>query len=155
RKHSSGQARVTLYCVTTGRRRDVLLGPHGSQESVLEYTRVIAQWEAAGRRLVEARDADGPKFDLTINELNIRFMEHAEKFYRRADGTDTRMAENFGLALRPMRELYGLERAVDFGPLKLKAVRQRFIDAGHARSQINAKVNRIRQVFKWAVEEEL
>jgi hypothetical protein len=51
RKHkSSGQAVVTLSGLA-GRRRDVLLGKFGSKASRVEYGRVIAEWEARGRRL--------------------------------------------------------------------------------------------------------
>ena len=51
RRHKqSGQAVVTLTDLT-GRRRDVLLGKHGSAASRSEYARVIAEWEASGRRL--------------------------------------------------------------------------------------------------------
>src|SRR5215831_11564946 len=45
----SGQAVVTLPDGTGGR-RDVLLGKHGTPESRAEYARVIAEWEAGGRR---------------------------------------------------------------------------------------------------------
>src|SRR5262245_57568083 len=44
RKHSSGQARVTLDC------KDFLLGPYNSPESKEEYRRLIAEWaERKGR----------------------------------------------------------------------------------------------------------
>ena len=50
RRHKqSGQAVVTLPD-GFGRRRDVLLGKYGSPESRQEYLRVLAQWEANGRR---------------------------------------------------------------------------------------------------------
>ncbi len=32
--------------------------------------------------------------------------------------------------IRPLNELYGLLPAKDFGPLALKAVRQKFVDRG-------------------------
>src|SRR5262245_18809066 len=50
RRHKqSGQAIVTLTDGLGGR-RDVLLGKHGSKESRVEYARIIAEWEANGRR---------------------------------------------------------------------------------------------------------
>jgi hypothetical protein len=45
RKHSSGQARVTMVDSVTGRRKDVLLGKYGSKDSFEEYGRVIQRWE--------------------------------------------------------------------------------------------------------------
>jgi hypothetical protein len=61
----------------------------------------------------------------------------------------------FKLALRPLRELYGCTPAAGFGPKKLKAVRQRMIDAGLCRTVVNRYVGRVRTVFRWAESEEL
>jgi integrase len=58
-------------------------------------------------------------------------------------------------AMRLVRELYGRTPAKSFGPLALKALRQRMIDKGWCRAYINRQVNRIRRLFRWAVSEEL
>jgi hypothetical protein len=50
--------------------------------------------------------------------------------------------------------LYGEAPAAEFSPLKLKAVRQRMIDAGLCRGVSNQRVGRIVRMFKWAVAEE-
>lgn len=42
RRHSSGQARVTI----SG--RDYLLGPHGTAESKRQYNKLIAEYIAGG-----------------------------------------------------------------------------------------------------------
>jgi integrase len=42
----------------------------------------------------------------------------------------------------------------DFGPRSLKAVRERMIEQGLCRRVINSRVNRIRRMFKWGVENE-
>jgi integrase len=57
--------------------------------------------------------------------------------------------------LRFIRQLYGTTPAPEFGPMALKKVRQAMIDAGRSRKLINKDVNRIRQMFGWAVENEL
>ena len=62
---------------------------------------------------------------------------------------------DYKLSLRPLRELFGPTPAGEFSPLKLKAVRQRMIDAGLSRGVINQRVGRIKRVFKWGVSEEL
>ncbi len=46
------------------------------------------------------------------------------------------------------------ETAAEFGPLALKALRQKLIDAGHSRGYINKVVAIVPRVFKWAVAEE-
>jgi integrase len=129
----------------------MLLGKWGSAESKAEYGRVIQRWEAAGRRLAE--DVGG---DITINELILAFMAHVGEYYRDGDGRPTHEAEfGFPLSLRPLRELYGSECAADFGPLKLKAVRERIVNSGVSRRTVNQRTWRIKKMFKWGVENEL
>jgi integrase len=159
-----------------GGRRDVLLGKYGTKESRAEYARVIAEWEASGRQLATA---DAAK-DISINELIERFMEHATEHYRHADGTPTNELSDIKLSFRPLKALYGLTMAKDFGPLALKAIREKLIAqpvttrikvtdpetdkrvwqekvlrVGLARGVVNQRINRIRRLFRWAVENEL
>ena len=61
----SGQAIVSLPTGGTPRYRDVLLGPHGSQESQKEYTRVINEWLAAGQLALPPTKA-GQQPDLAV-----------------------------------------------------------------------------------------
>ena len=97
RKHKqSGQAIVTLTD-SYGRRKDVLLGKHGSASSRAEYARAIAEWEANGRQLPGASVAD-----LTIAELIDRFWPWVQTHYRRQDGTETREVIDFKYSLRPL-----------------------------------------------------
>lgn len=51
--------------------------------------------------------------------------------------------------------MYGDTAAAEFGPLTLKAVRQKFIDVGWCRSLVNQRIGRVRRMFKWAASEEL
>jgi integrase len=55
----------------------------------------------------------------------------------------------------PLRALYGDSLAADFGPLALKAVRQRMVESGLCRQLVNKRVSRVRHVFKWGAAEEL
>jgi len=54
-----------------------------------------------------------------------------------------------------VRRAYGTTAAAEFGPLALKKVREMMIQAGRSRKLINKDVSRIRQLFGWAVENEL
>jgi hypothetical protein len=147
----SGQAVVTVR-LAGGRRKDVYCGPWGSREATAEYNRVIAELAAAGGALPYPTAA-GP--DLTVNELLAAFKRYAEAHYRRPDGSVSKEVEDYGLSVRPLRELYGVTRARDFGPLALKTVRARMVGGGLARGVVNQRVGRIKRVFKWAASEEL
>jgi integrase len=59
------------------------------------------------------------------------------------------------LMLRKVRETYGHTPASEFGPRKLKAIRQSLIGAGHSRVYINKLVPIVLRMFKWATAEEL
>jgi integrase len=151
RKHKqSGQAIVTLTD-GLGVRRDFLLGEYGSAASKQKYDRLVGEWQAAGRRLTPPENGSG----ITINELVHRFRDHARRYYRRPDGTPTNEVTEYRYACRPLRELYGLTPAKDFGPLALKTVRERYIAAGWCRGLVNRRIGRVRHVFKWATSEQL
>ncbi|AMV27385.1 Tyrosine recombinase XerC [Gemmata sp. SH-PL17] len=85
----------------------------------------------------------------------MAFQEHAKRHYRRDDGTNTTEVNEYLIVANHVSEQYGLTPAMNFGPLSLKAVRQKFIDAGWGRRTINQRTGRIKRVFKWAVGEEL
>ena len=127
----------------------IYLGAYGTVESKEGYRRTLLEWKANGKRLPVKPDA------VTIVELISRFWAHAEQYYRHPDGRPTGTAVNFRTALRLLKELYGSTLATDFGPLALKALRERFIESGLSRGQVNKEVSRIRQVFKFAVGEGL
>jgi hypothetical protein len=159
-----------------GGRRDVLLGKFGTKKSRAEYARVIGEWEAAGRRVAAA----DPAADLTVNELILAYWRHAEQHYRRADGTPTNELNDLRLSFRPLKEMYGHTLAGRFGPRSLKAIRDKLVKqpiktrikvmdpttgrrvwqekvlrVGLARGVVNQRVNRIRRLFRWGVENEL
>ena len=145
-KHKqSGQARVVLNG------QHFMLGSHGSAASKREYDRLIAEWVANGRQCPAAASGD-----FTITTLISRFWQHAQGYYRDPDGQPSRELLNFKQALSPLRRLYGGTLAKNFGPLALKAVRQSMItDHGWCRNRVNRQTTRIRQMFKWAVENEI
>src|SRR5581483_3885458 len=139
----SGQAIVTLTDGMGGR-RDVLLGTFNTPESRVEYSRVIGEWEARGRRLHDQADDAGA---LSVNELMTAFLAHAEEHYRREDGTQTSEVREYKATIKAVRVLYGTLPAADFSPLKLKAVRQSMIDAGLSRGVINQRIGRAVRMF--------
>ncbi len=151
----SGQAVVRING------RDIYLGVHGTEASRQEYDRIIAEWLASGRtppRQARSHSTTADQIagsDLSINELLLAFLEHAEKHYRDPSGQPTGELHNFKDAIRPLKKLYGMTEARKFGPLSLRAVREDMVRSGLTRQVINSRVNRIRRIFKWAVSMEL
>jgi integrase len=144
----SGQAIVTLTD-GPGTRRDILLGKHDTPESWAEYARVLAEWEASGRRLSGKRLVGG----LSVNELILAYWHFAEGYYLK-NGEPTSQQARIRLALKPVRELYGHTIAGDFGPKALKAVSERMVACGWTRGYVNSSVGCVKRMFKWAVAEE-
>jgi hypothetical protein len=151
----SGQAVVVLNGKST------YLGKWNTPDSRTEYERVVAQWLAGGRGLGQelrgCPDGSNPAEtgDLQISELILAFFEHAQKHYRHADGSPTGELDNYRDALRPLRRLFGNTLARDFGPLRLRAVREEMLRADLCRTTINARIHRIRRSFRWAASMEL
>ena len=142
----------TRQAVVTLNGRDLYLGVYGSPESRAEYGRLIAEWLSNGRRLPAGLSKSAP--DLTVNELARDYLRWAEGYYRKG-GVATSEVGNIKSAFRPLRQLYGHTQAREFGPLALKAVRQKMVEADVSRTVVNDRCRRIRFVFKWAAEEEL
>jgi integrase len=150
---ATGQAVVVLNG------RSIYLGPWNTAQSRAKYERVLAEWLAGGRVLPDEDHAptstDPKKVDLRVCELILAFVNHGKSHYCHPNGTPTGELENFRHALRPLRQLYGESLACEFGPLRLRAVRQEMLNTGLCRKSINARIHRIRRVFRWAVSMEL
>jgi integrase len=119
----------------------------------LAYDTLIAEWLAAGRRLQPVQE-EQPQ-GISVNELLLAFWQHAQRHYRHEDGAPTNELVNLRYSFRPLKELYGTLPAAELSPLKLKAVRQRLIDAGLCRTLINQRTGHILRLYRWAVAEEL
>ncbi len=137
--------------------RDIYLGRHGSDASREKYRRVVAEWlTTAGHRPPETSPSSmTPTAPPSVAEVFLAFWHHAQEHYRAPDGTPSGELGNLKAALRPVLQLYSMTLAKDFGPLALRAVRDRMVAEGLARTSVNARVNRIRRAFKWAASVEL
>jgi len=122
------------------------LGKYDSPESHKRYERLIAKW------LGSTFDADLES--LTIARLAILFIDHAREYYRK-NGKETSEVHSIQTALRPLVAKFRREKVSQFGPRKLKSVRDEMIRLKWARTGINAAVRRITRMLRWAVENEL
>lgn len=114
----TGQARVRIDG------RDHYLGPYGSPESRDEYDKLIEEWFA--------RQGDVSGFKLTLDDLSILYMRHVRAHHRK-NGQPTSRVHCTRLALRHLMQVHGTTRLCNFGPRKLKEVRQARTDAGGCR----------------------
>jgi integrase len=137
--------------------RDHYLGKYDSPESRQRYHRLIAEWLASADRSPATADPAQarPAPPLEIKDLILAYWRHAELHYRGPGGEPAQELENMRDAIRPLRQLYGDTDVARFGPLCLRAVRAAMVRRGLSRTTINARVNRIRRVFKWGVGVEL
>lgn len=143
----SGQARVIIDG------KHLYLGPYGSEKSRQAYARILAQRFSPSSAAEEPLPS-GVFPDLCLNELLLKYVEFAETYYVK-DGKPTKELVCMKEAMAPLRLLFGELPARDFGPLKLKVVRQHMIDSDLSRGVVNQRTNRIKRIIKWAVSEEL
>lgn len=136
----TGQAVVTIGG------RDHYLGKHGSPASRERYARLIAEQYADPKPTAPPAAPTA----VSVDELILRYWEHAETYYR----DSPKELEKIRLSLGPVRDLYGRSPATQFGPLALKAVRERMA-ATLARTTVNMRVGVVKRVFRWAAENQL
>lgn len=127
-----------------GRYREVTLGPAGSDEARSEYARILAEVQANGCAL-------DSNHDITVAELVVAYLQQA------AQEQEPRSLRRTRRALAGLVQLYGRTQAVQFGPLALKTVRNRWEseDPPISRQYVNHLVQVVRAAFRWAAEAEL
>ena len=142
RKHSSGNARVTING------RDYLLGPHGTRASKREYDRLIAEYLASGRSVSFGTSTD----QVTMAMLMADYTRHAKKYYGTGSSSDWHRIK---LTLHPVKEFCARYLAHEFGPSQFKTIRQSMVDQGLSRTGINARMKLIVRMFRWGASEGL
>jgi integrase len=148
-RHPCGTARAVWTDPSGIRHFRMLPGAHDSEESKTAFGRL--QLELATSPSAVTAVSSG----VSINELMLAYIEHAAKHYLGPDGKPTNEQLLVKIVSRNTRAVYGDLPAAEFGPLALKAVRQKFIDLGWCRNTVNQQVERLRRIFRWAVAEEL
>lgn len=145
RRHSQRN----LGFIEVNGRRTYFPGKYKSAESRQAYRRFLAEWEINSRQAPPP-----PEAEITVTELVARFWKWACGYYVK-NGRSTGGAENMKPTLTLLKESYGHTRAVDFGPLALKAMMERFVQHGLSRRGVNDGMHRIRKIFKWAASEQI
>lgn len=144
---SSGHAYVNLNG------QDHWLGKFNSPDSLAKYQKLIAE-HAAGAVIDAGGKPATVAAGLTVAEIILAYRKHAATYYVK-NGRPTDEVHCIKSALHHLTELYPDVPANEFGPIALKATRQKMIEAKWTRRFINMSVGRIRRMFKWAIENEL
>lgn len=153
-RHKAKNKAFVYVRVADGKRRTIYLpGAYNSPESHRRYREIVAA-------IMTGQPIDSPRASESLGgiglaELTARFLAWAEGYYRKPDGSSTREFPNFVLAARPLLKLFRDEFANDFGPLKLKGVREEMLDQGWSRPVINKQIRRVKMMLRWGVENEL
>jgi integrase len=144
---------VTLSDCESKARRDIYLGSYGSPESRQYYARLLADWEARGRRLPDQvsirRCLGGP----TISQIAAAYLDEVQRSAAR------RRLDCACHALRVLRDHYGETPAADFGPRSLRLLQSAMLMGSADRKAwsprtVNERVALILDMFRWAVAEE-
>ncbi|MEO0587231.1 MAG: site-specific integrase [Planctomycetota bacterium] len=142
----SGQAIVTLTDRITRRRKDVLLGPHGSPESRAMYDEAIAAWLGRGRLLdaePKPRKQEAPGSH-TVAGVLLAYWE--SRLEREGVAEGERLSSQMmsvRRALRVARSIAGGQPAHEFGPLLLQDVRRAMVERGWTRSYVNRSIREV------------
>ena len=73
--------------------------------------------------------------------------------FRRCRGLRLQLQADGAVAIAPVRG--GGNHEFEFGPLAMKAIRERMIEDGHSRGYINDSIARIKRMFEWGAAEQL
>ncbi|MEI8195835.1 MAG: tyrosine-type recombinase/integrase [Phycisphaerae bacterium] len=161
------KARGTAYVRLSGKVH-YLPGPYGSPQSRAEYDRLIAAWMSGGR--IQAPDAAlqpaplrqaatvlshptttqpmSTTQDYSVAEFIRDYLTYAKGRYPRDKYTV------ICLALRPLLQLFSETPLREFGPKRLKLVRDEFVKRDLLRREVNRRVNWIKKAISWAVSDE-
>ena len=145
----SGQARVIIDG------EHVYLGKYGSPESWEKYHRQVAEHLSQRQPAPRSEPQAYAGIEaLAVDELILRYWTHARSYYVKG-GRATDEQAGIRSSLRFLRRHYGRTPVSEFGPLKLKTVRDAMVRSELSRRVVNKYVQRIRRMFRWGVENEL
>src|ERR1700733_14578154 len=143
----SGQARVYIDAVS------IYLGAYDSDESKRKYKQVIDQWQER-RDAAQRRQELKCLPELSVGELALLYDQHAATYYVK-DGQPTSEVHCIKAAIRFVTRSNSRTAVADFGPKKLKAVREQIVASGKVRTTVNKYIEIVRRMFAWGVSEEL
>jgi integrase len=143
-------------CYGTFSGETVWFGLRSDPGTQARFDAYLAEWLVRGRKPADTRNQN----DLTVRSMVGRYLLHLEDEHDAVwhANNDAR----FKYALDALVRLHGSTKAADYGPLKLKALREHIASAKRKDGQpklavvtVNERVLIIRNAFQWAASEEL
>jgi integrase len=90
-----------------------------------------------------------------IPDLVRAYMVFAKEYYVDPEGANTSEVGYIERTLEVLLDCFPSLSVDEFGPLRLKEVREVMIDKKWCRKQVNQRISTIRRMFKWAVSEQI
>lgn len=155
---------MTLTDAVTGKRRDYWLGEHGSGGSREAYHRIVGEWESQGRRPpvaeapAQARSDGAGSSGPTVDEALLAYWRSI------GEGVGGKRSHAIRITLRLLRQFDGSTPVTQFGPRRLRMIRDAMIrgDEGAtpprrpwSRRTANDRVRIILAAFRLAASQEL
>lgn len=125
--------------------RQMWFGPFDDPATHARLAATKAEWEANGRRLPDEESSEAS----SVADLAALYLQHAETYYRRIDGSPTQELQILRYTVRPLLEAFGSLAASDFDLRRLKLLREGLIDSGLARKTVNDRIARVVRIFGW------
>lgn len=113
---------------------------------------------AAARRVWESATRKTPTIHIegkSVDEICGGWIGWCETYYRRKDGSQTGEAWGCQNAIRLLRKMYGDRPAAELQHADMLAVRDALVRSGIARVTVNRYVERIKRLWRWALDEGL
>ena len=125
-------------------------GHESDPESRRKYAEFLNRAQQAADGLPIA-----PKSGCSVNEVCLVFLTKYATRYRQSDGKPSAELDCFKSAIRVLRPLFGETAAAEFGPLRLRTVRDAMVAEGWSRKFINKEIRRVRMMFRFAISLEM
>ncbi len=145
RYHVSGNAQVRLCG------KDFYLGPHGSPESYSRYHALLAEYNANGRKLPESVPEHQMSQEIRVRDVTADFRELVLPRYVDNSGSYSRLS----CVLNALNELYGELPISEFGPLRMRELRNKLAKSGNCRRYLNDQVRDVIRIVKHGLSREL
>ncbi len=130
----------------------ITLGRDGDPQARIKFATVIQQ-VISGE--LPSHDSDSSIQTVSVNELCLRFLIDYCPRYRTSNNSESAEVRCFRSVIKILRAMYGETPADEFGPLRLRSVREAMVEKGWSRKFINKQIGRVRLIFRLGVSWEM